>query len=800
MTNKLLLAPMIMFIFMVTNAVVTLTDAHLIEEEVNIVKQDAIPVANLSTSILENSKSAQILVFKFLQQHSDSLIGELKALEESSTTTLKKLQNYPLDALQKEQMTILNKDNALYYDLVFNQVIPKSKESLYLIHDITDKQGKIIIKDLHKLQETLDSASALVAASAIEHTQNAEIKLALYVKELHEEDFQKAYQELKGLKDNINQLAQLELSPNEMKLMTEIEEAVKHFYADSKQLKAELIALDNILNQDLTQITHELAESSHKLQDESWKIALDNIDAAYSNAEALIISVELNTIIALLASIIAVVLIARKITAPLKHLTQCIQQVNDQGDFSISSGIQSKDEIGIIAKSFDKMLDTQSQAFMDIKRIMSQVSEGQFTGRIDSVLVGEFLSLKNCINDSAQQLESTFSELNRVNHCISQGDFDEHITADLKGEFKLAADSTNNTVDSLKAFVTETNAVMEQISQGNLKNRIEMALPGDLNTLKEYINSTVTTVESTINEIKEVVQAQATGDLSTSILGDYQGDFNTLKTAINTSANELNRIVSEIKVAANNVQRAVVEVGTASDDLSMRTQTQAANIEETAAALEEMTSSVSEHTDSTIHADEIIHKTKDQSVKGMKIVESTRQSMAQITTSSEEIAEIITLIDSIAFQTNLLALNAAVEAARAGEHGRGFAVVASEVRNLAQKSADAASNIKTIIETSVNQVKQGEKQVGESGKMLNAINSSIIEITTIVEEITNSSKEERTGIEQINIAISQIDQITQQNAAISEETSAAATQMQDEAEHMMKSLAFFKNTKSLQKI
>ncbi len=793
-TKKLLIAPLVMFVFMIITAAVTLTDAHLIESEVNSVKRSSIPTANLASNILENSKSAQLETLKFLLQHSESTIKELTALEKINSTTIKKIYDFPLTELQKEQVGKLNNAHKHYYETVLQKLIPKSQESVHLLHDVTVKQVKAIMHDLHQLQKISDSETALIAATAIEHTQKAEVQLLLYIQELKESDYQVVYKELEALKDSISTISEHDHSPSVLALVSDMQTAIGHFYDDTKRLKADLLSIRYLIDEDLSQTTHQLEQLSHKLQDESWEIANENIDMAYANAEALITAVEINTLLALVLSVLIVVLLARKIAAPIKHLTQCIEQVNRQGDFSIHSGIQSKDEIGKIAQSFDSMLNTQSQAFMDIKRIMSQVSEGVFTGRIDSVLVGEFLALKNCINDSAHQLESTFSELNRVNYCISQGDFDEHITVDLKGEFKQAADSTNHTVESLKAFVTETNEVMKQISQGNLHNRIQADLPGELHALKQYINSTVSTVEAAITEVKTVVQAQASGDLSKSISGDYQGDFDDLKTAINTSSKELNRIVGLIQLSAQGVQQAVSEVGTASMDLSSRTQEQAASIEETAAALEQITATVNEHTDSTVHADELVHETKEQSQAGMEIVEKARQSMSKITSSSEQIAEIITLIDSIAFQTNLLALNAAVEAARAGEHGRGFAVVASEVRNLAQKSADAASNIKKIIDASVTQVKAGEQQVSQSGEMLLAINSSIIAITDIVEQITTSSREEKTGIGQINIAISQIDGITQQNAALSEQTSAAASQMQNDTDSMMDALNFFKVT------
>lgn len=793
MAKKLFIVPVFMLTAMLINAGITVIDAHIIENDVHHVKSQAMPVANISTKILENSYHSQVYVLDFLLTHKDSYLTSLKALQKENLVLIESLEGYNLTDSQQEQLTFIKKYNDQYYDFVLNKTVPKSKEAIHLIHDITEVQAKTIIKDLHKLQNHLSNEMSLLAASAIEHAQSAELKLLIYTEALNEEAYQLAYKEIKALKDNIEVLARNNLSPEDQILINEIETAIKHFYNESKTLKEDLLLLDQLISTDLPEITNQLSKTSHFLQHESEKIADKDIEEAYSMAEELILTVESTTLISALISVLFVLYISKKINAPINHLSKTIEQLEKTGDFKIRSNIDSKDEIGMISKTFDNMLRQQSGAIQQIKVIMKQLSEGQFSGRIDSPLKGDFLELKNSINSSTQQLKLTFSEINRVNQALEMGQFDQRIDLELQGQFKKTADSTNKTVESLHTFVAETNHVMQQISLGKLQNRVKVELSGELDDLKQYINSTANTIEKSITEIKTVVQAQASGDLSKSIQGQYEGDFDALKSSINSSAQTINGIVSQIKRSANGVQHAVAEVETASLDLSSRTQEQAASLEETASAIEEITATVSQHSDSTLNADELIHETRNQSQSGMKVVEQAQQSMSKISGSSAEIAEIITLIDSIAFQTNLLALNAAVEAARAGEHGRGFAVVASEVRNLAQKSAEAASDIKTIIENSVDQVHQGEQQVQKSGEMLTSINDSIISITEIVEEISNSSREEKTGIGQINQAITLIDEATQQNAAIAEETSAAASQMLDETNSMMDALSFFKS-------
>jgi methyl-accepting chemotaxis protein len=232
-------------------------------------------------------------------------------------------------------------------------------------------------------------------------------------------------------------------------------------------------------------------------------------------------------------------------------------------------------------------------------------------------------------------------------------------------------------------------------------------------------------------------------------------------------------------------------------DLSQRVQEQAAAIEETSSTMEEMTSSVKNNAQHAKEASEVAHTVQGQSNSGSTVMKQTIEAMNAIQESSHKISDIVTLIDGIAFQTNLLALNAAVEAARAGEHGRGFAVVAGEVRSLAQKSADAAKEITSLITESVARIDQGTQLASESGEVLSGINQSINEVAQMIEQISQASNQQMEGIDQAHKAISQIDEVTQQNAALVEETAAAADSMNEQAESLDRNMAFFKTGQSV---
>jgi len=240
---------------------------------------------------------------------------------------------------------------------------------------------------------------------------------------------------------------------------------------------------------------------------------------------------------------------------------------------------------------------------------------------------------------------------------------------------------------------------------------------------------------------------------------------------------KLRTAIGRVKESSSVLDTAAAEIASGNMDLSARTESQASSLEETASSMEEMTSTVQQNADNARQANQLVRETQQKAEKSGAVVTSTMQAMAEINESSKEIAEIINVIDSIAFQTNLLALNAAVEAARAGEQGRGFAVVANEVRNLAGRSADSAKQIKNLINDSVAKVENGSKLVNESGEALRMITESVKKVSEIVAEISESCQEQANGIEQINQAVTQIDETTQQNAALVEESAAASEAM-----------------------
>ena len=295
-----------------------------------------------------------------------------------------------------------------------------------------------------------------------------------------------------------------------------------------------------------------------------------------------------------------------------------------------------------------------------------------------------------------------------------------------------------------------------------------------------------------LNEAVAVAKRVADGDLTTRIEAKTKDETGQLLQALKDMNDSLGRTVSQVRVATDSIATASGEIASGNADLSSRTESQASSLEETASSMEELTSTVKQNADNARQANQLVVSASDVAVKGGQVVGQVVETMSSINESSRKIVDIISVIDGIAFQTNILALNAAVEAARAGEQGRGFAVVATEVRNLAQRSASAAKEIKSLISDSVEKVDAGTRLVDEAGKTMNEIVTSVKHVADIMGEITAASQEQSAGIEQVNLAITQMDEITQQNAALVEEAAAAAQAMQDQARSLSHAVSVFK--------
>ena len=343
------------------------------------------------------------------------------------------------------------------------------------------------------------------------------------------------------------------------------------------------------------------------------------------------------------------------------------------------------------------------------------------------------------------------------------------------------------------AVEREVEGIINGAAEGDFTRRMAVeGKEGFFRNLAEGLNQLLETASTGLSSVADVLNSLAAGDLTQKIEGNYHGTFGQLKDDTNTTVERLREVVGRIKEATEAINTAAQEIAAGNQDLSSRTEEQASSLEETASSMEELNATVRQNAESARQANELASSSNEIAVRGGQMVKQVVDTMTGIQASSKKIADIVGVIDSIAFQTNILALNAAVEAARAGEQGRGFAVVATEVRNLAQRSATAAKEIKVLIAESVDKVEGGAQLVHEAGSTMDEVVQSFQRVASLVVDISNASREQSSGIEQVTQAVSQMDEVTQQNAALVEEAAAAAESLEEQATGLVQAVGMFK--------
>ncbi|WP_372362966.1 methyl-accepting chemotaxis protein [Xanthomonas sp. NCPPB 1325] len=492
-------------------------------------------------------------------------------------------------------------------------------------------------------------------------------------------------------------------------------------------------------------------------------------------------------------------LIARSITNPLSRALGAIQAVS-RGDLSVQIGKTSKDEIGQMLDATGRMT-LMLRRFSDETARMSHLHAAEdITHRMPEDFPGVYGTLAGGINTMIFEHLDAITDSVRILNQYAQGD----LTQDAR---RLPASRAilHEAMDAAKASLLSINTEIKQLAQaaaaGDFSARGDAArFKYDFAVMVADLNSMMEVSDRNLGKLSQLLGAVADGDLTARMDGEFHGVFARLRDDANATVQRLTDIVGRIKHSTLAINTAAGEIAAGNQDLSQRTEQQAANLEETAASMEELTSTVKQNAEHARQANQLAIGAAGVASHGGSVVGQVVTTMSGIETSSKKIAEIISVIDGIAFQTNILALNAAVEAARAGEQGRGFAVVASEVRTLAQRSAGAAKEIKSLIDDSVSKVAEGSALVNQAGSTMSEIVSSVQRVTDIMSEISAASQEQSAGIEQVNQTVTHMDEATQQNAALVEEATAAARSMEEQAQQLTEAVALFRLSAELEAV
>ncbi|MDZ5813679.1 methyl-accepting chemotaxis protein [Stenotrophomonas maltophilia] len=484
--------------------------------------------------------------------------------------------------------------------------------------------------------------------------------------------------------------------------------------------------------------------------------------------------------------------ITRSLTRPLEGAVKLADGIAG-GRLDNVIDASGNDEVTQLLRSMQRM-QMQVQAVMAAQgELARQHDAGSLSYRMDeSAFPGDFGRMvheTNALVGSHVQVQNRLIEV--MKH-YARGDLSVDMDP-LPGEKAAITQAMDETKSSLSAINSEIRRLATAAAAGDFSLRgDEDRFAYDFRDMVAGLNQLMQTTDENLVQVSTLLQAISRGDLTVRMQGDFHGVFARMRDDCNATVDQLKQIVGRIQASASSINLAAGEIASGNTDLSRRTEQQAANLEETAASMEELTSTVKQNAEHARQANQIAIGAHGVASQGGEVVGQVVTTMSAIEAASKKIAEIISVIDGIAFQTNILALNAAVEAARAGEQGRGFAVVASEVRTLAQRSAGAAKEIKGLIEDSVGKVADGSALVRQAGTTMGEIVASVQRVTDIMADISAASQEQSSGIEQVNQAVVQMDETTQQNAALVEEASAAARSMEEQANLLAEAVSVFR--------
>ena len=496
---------------------------------------------------------------------------------------------------------------------------------------------------------------------------------------------------------------------------------------------------------------------------------------------ALVASAMVTALAALVLLAVLTLWLRRAVIAPVVAVEAAARAVA-RGDLEHVVVVRSGDEIGRLGTAMREVTQTLKGVLAAQATMAQRHDAGEISYRMDATAFpggyGQMVSDTNTL--VANHIQVKLRAIEIMGH-YAVGDLSVDMER-LPGEKAVITQALDTAKANLGAINAEIKRLAAAAAVGDFSQRGDEArYQHDFGEMVGGLNRLMQTTEQDLGEVSRVLQAIAGGDLSARMRGDFHGVFARMRDDMARTAGQLTTIVGDIKHAAQSIQTAAGEIAAGNSDLSRRTEQQAANLEETAASMEELTSTVRQNAEHARQANQLSLNAASVASQGGEVVGQVVTTMGAIQASSRQIAEIISVIDGIAFQTNILALNAAVEAARAGEQGRGFAVVASEVRTLAQRSASAAKEIKELIDQSVADVDSGAALVQQAGQTMGEIVGSVQRVTDIMADIAAASQEQSAGIEQVNQTVVQMDETTQQNAALVEEASAAARSMEEQA-------------------
>ncbi len=610
-----------------------------------------------------------------------------------------------------------------------------------------------------------------------------------------------------GAEDISNLFKDLDSLPLNKKEIQFIEDIKSNMVDANLAFGGFIMAIDEGFIEDATEILvedfqpkyEEFSKLVHKFKEYEESQSEEEISqlfAAQKQGEIFIWSFLLGSII--IFSIIGW-LAARSFLKPINAMRETMLKIVKTGELSHQINVHAKDELGDVSRAINSLNSRSSVAIKSVIDVVQEMSKGHFDERITHESKGDFLVLKNSVNESISQIRSVMALLDKTAENLRKGKLEAPSTEgiELKGQFYTVMNALEDSTLRMHNTVHSIDTTLQELAKGDFSSRVEGPAHGEFVSLKDSINNTLESLEEFVEEVSLVQTRISNGDMTQLVTGTYHGKMAVLKDTLNSSSQHISVMIAKVESATKIVTRESETIAYSSREVANRIQSQSLSLEQTTTQMERMTTTVRNNAENALHTQKMTEQAQVKLDNGVEIMKKAMVSMEDMSQASQKINDIISIIDGIAFQTNLLALNAAVEAARAGEHGRGFAVVAGEVRNLAGKSAAAASEIKQLIENSVRISNTSGQYVKQTSDALLDINNSMDGMSTLINNIANASKEQSDGIDAVSQSISEMDRVSQQSASLVKETASGSNDLKIQSEELLQLVANFKIDTSL---
>lgn len=535
--------------------------------------------------------------------------------------------------------------------------------------------------------------------------------------------------------------------------------------------------------------------AGHKI---GWHLLAEPLASGFNQAYATSAEEISNARWSVLAAMLVLLLMMQllinwQVVRPLRVTEEIMSRSEKTSNLSLRVPVIANDEMGAMAMAYNAQMERFAQVMSEVQRVLRALSMGQLDERINLPMENDFAHFRDGVNDTAQAVSNVFLQLEQVFDALAKGNMRSDLNSGgLQGRYAAMIDNAKNNMQEMASVFDDLSSSLDQLSKGNFNDRVTVSAHGDLLVLRNNVNHSLETISHIITDTTKVLLAMGSGDLSKRMDSHYEGNFAVLSDAINNSMDNISSLFAQALRNTQVVVRDAGEISSGAIELAERSHINGDALQRTAAAVEQINVSVKQTADNARGMQKRMTHSNEVANRANAVVLQSIESMQSITQASEKIGNIVGLIDSIAFQTNLLALNAAVEAARAGEHGRGFAVVAAEVRALAGKSADAAKEIRGLIDDSLMRVKEGTEHANHSGKAIEDINHAIGEISSMVSDLVMQAEQQSIAVSEISQSMEKIEEMNQENVALVDSTQEHIGHMVEQADTLEQAIQTFR--------